>query len=111
LIATPVALVTVPDTAEKVALVCPAAIVTEDGTDAAALLLKSVITTPPVGAALAATTVPVDVFPLTTEAGAKLSPEREIVAGFTVICPDPDFVVSSTEVAFTFAVVELAGAV
>jgi hypothetical protein len=50
----------------KVAEFAPAEIVTEAGTvTTVALLLERETTTPPVGAALAAVTVPVDLFPLT----------------------------------------------
>ncbi len=46
--------------AVKVAVVLPAATMTEAGTVTAALLLKSEMDTPPVGAALLNVTVPVE---------------------------------------------------
>jgi len=53
----------------KVAVVAVAATVTLAGTVAAALLLDSVTTAPPVGAALLKVTVPVDEVPPVTEVG------------------------------------------
>ncbi len=53
----------------KVAVVAPTATVTLAGTVAAALLLDSVTTAPPVGAALLKVTVPVDEVPPVTEVG------------------------------------------
>ena len=109
---TTVTLATVLADAGNVALVLPAGIVTELGTDAtAALPLESEITTPPVGAAVVAVTVPVEVFPLTTEAGAKVSEDSAIVAGVTVMEAVPYLVESWVLAAFTVAVVVLAGAV
>ncbi len=111
-IVTPVAVATLPEETENIALVLPAGIVTEDGTDATeAVPLESEITTPPVGADIAAVTVPVDVFPLTTESGAKVSDDNVIVAAVTVMEADPYFVESWMLVAFTVAVVVVAGAV
>jgi len=80
---------------ENVALVLPAGIVTEVGTDAAAASpLESEITTPPVGADVAAVTVPVEMFPLTTESGTKVRADNAIVAGVTVMEAVPYFVES-----------------
>jgi hypothetical protein len=111
-IVTPDALATLPDETENVALVLPAGIVTEDGTDATAELpLESDKTTPPVGAGPAATTVPVEPFPLTTEFGAKARDESPIVAVVTVTEAVPAFVGSCALVAVTVAVVMLAGVV
>ncbi|MGA2648574.1 MAG: hypothetical protein ABSF15_28155 [Candidatus Sulfotelmatobacter sp.] len=89
-IVTPVADATLPEETENVVLVLPAGIVTEDGTDAAAELpLASDMTTPPVGAGLTATTVPVEPFPLTTEFGAKARDESPIVVAVVVEPPLP----------------------
>ena len=67
----------------NVALVAPAATVTLAGTVAAAvLLLPSVTTAPPVGAALLNVTVPVEEAPPVTVAG--LTDTEETVGGFTV---------------------------
>jgi hypothetical protein len=67
----------------NVALVAPAATVTFAGTVATdVLLLESVTTAPPVGAALFSVTVPVEVAPPVTDAGLTLS--EEIAGGFTV---------------------------
>jgi hypothetical protein len=108
---TPVAVVTLPDKTENVALVLPAGIVTDDGTDKTAELpLESDMTTPPVGAGPTAATVPVEPFPLTTEFGAKARDESPIVMGVTVTDAVPDFVESCVLVAVTMAVVALAGA-
>lgn len=61
----------------KLALVAPAAIVTEAGTlPATALLLDKLITAPPIGAGPFIVTVPVDEFPPPTSDGAKLSDWR-----------------------------------
>ena len=59
----------------NVAVVAPAATVTEAGTVALALLLLKVTTRPPVGAALLTVTVPVEGFPPTTEVGLRTSDE------------------------------------
>ena len=57
----------------KVAVVAPAATVTEAGTWAAAvLLLVNVTTAPPVGADPLSVTVPVEGLPPTTEVGTRL---------------------------------------
>ncbi len=53
----------------KVAVVLPAAIITEAGAVAAELLLDNVTVAPPVGAALLKVIVPVDEEPRTTLAG------------------------------------------
>ena len=67
----------------KVALVDPAAIVTLAGTFAAdVLLLCKVTTAPPVGAAPFKVTVPVELFPPTTEVG--FLAIEESVAALTV---------------------------
>jgi hypothetical protein len=67
----------------KVALVAPAAIVTLAGTCAAAVLLLCRVTSaPPVGAAPFNVTVPVELFPPTTEVGFLVSELR--VGAFTV---------------------------
>jgi ABC-type methionine transport system permease subunit len=110
-IVTAVAVATLPDETENVALVLPAGIVTEDGTTAAALPLETDMTTPPVGAGPTATTVPVEPFPLTTEFGARARDESPIVAGVTVTEAVPDLVKSWVLVAVTVAVVAFAGAV
>ncbi len=61
--------------AVKVAVVAPAATVTEAGTWAAAVFeLVSVTTAPPAGAAALNVTVPVDEAPPITEAGFTLTP-------------------------------------
>ena len=57
----------------KVALVCPAVTVTFAGTVAAALLLDSVTTVPPVGAAIFRVTVPVELAPPVTVLGFSVS--------------------------------------
>jgi len=76
-IVTSVAVATLPEVTENVALVLPAEIVTEDGTEATAELpLESETITPPVGAAVAATTVPVELFPLTGEFGANVTEDN-----------------------------------
>jgi hypothetical protein len=111
-IVTPVAATTLPEEAENVTLVLPAGIVTEDGTDTTAELpLESDTTTPPVGAGAAATTVPVEPFPLTTEFGAKARDESRTVVAVTFTEAVPAFVESCVLVAVTAAVVMLAGAV
>jgi hypothetical protein len=70
-------LVVVPGVTVNVALVAPAATVTDDGTLAAeALPLVRLTTTPPVPAAPLRVTVPVLVDPSTTVAGFRLSPVR-----------------------------------
>ena len=66
----------------NVALVAPAATVTLDGTLAAVvLLLESVTTAPPDGAAPLKVTVPVEEFPPVTLVGFSESDERETGAG------------------------------
>jgi len=66
----------------NVALVAPAATVTLDGTLAAVvLLLESVTTAPPDGAAPLKVTVPVEEFPRVTLVGFSESDERETGAG------------------------------
>jgi hypothetical protein len=61
--------------AVKVAVVAPAATVTDAGTWAAAVLLEVKLTTaPPVGAGLSRVTVPVDDVPPATDAGFTLTP-------------------------------------
>ena len=70
----------------KVAVVLPAATVTEAGTVAEALLLESETEMPPVGAALLKVTVPVEDTPPTTLVGLTETDERAAVAepGVTV---------------------------
>src|SRR2546422_11475374 len=66
----------------NVALVAPAATVTLEGTLAAVvLLLESVTTAPPVGAAPLSVTVPVEEFPPATLVGFRVSKERAGDAG------------------------------
>ena len=60
----------------KVAVVLPAATVTEAGTVAEPLLLESETETPPAGAAALKVTVPVEVPPLTTLVGLTETDER-----------------------------------
>jgi hypothetical protein len=73
----------------KVAVVLPAATVTEAGTVAAAVLLLDKVTVAPlVGAAAANVTVPVDVVPPVTEVGLKLSELKEIGATVRVAVLD-----------------------
>jgi hypothetical protein len=67
---------------ENVAVVCPAATVTLDGTRAAALLLERLTTAPPVGAAPFRVTVPVADVPPVTDDGLSVAEESE--AAFTV---------------------------
>jgi hypothetical protein len=70
----------------NVAVLLPAGIVTEDGTDAAALLLDSVTVMPPVGAFPVSVTVPVELAGPITLVGLKLI---EVSAGaFTVRATD-----------------------
>jgi hypothetical protein len=61
----------------KVAVVAPAATVTLPGTVADVLLLVSVTTVPPAGAALVSVTVPVDEFPPTTLVGLTLTADSD----------------------------------
>ena len=72
-----------PDTVAtvKLALVCPAATVTLVGTVAAALLLDSVTTAPPLGAAPVRVTVPVELVPPVTVLGLRVSAESAGAAG------------------------------
>ena len=68
----------------KVAVVALAATVTLAGTWAAAvLLLDNVTTAPPVGAGPLSVTVPVDMFPPSTDVGFRLM-ELRVVGGVTV---------------------------
>jgi hypothetical protein len=66
-----------PDTVAtvKLAVVCPAATVTLAGTVAAALLLDSVTTVPPLGATAVRVTVPVELAPPVTVLGFSVSAE------------------------------------
>ena len=72
-----VAVAFAPDTVAtvKLALVCPATTVTLAGTVAATLLLDSVTTVPPVGAAAVRVTVPVELVPPVTVLGFNVSDE------------------------------------
>jgi hypothetical protein len=111
-IVTPVAVPTFEDETEKVALVFPEVIVTEAGTDATAgLPLESDMTTPPVGAGPIATIVAVELFPPTTEFGAKAREESPSAAGVTLTEAVPALVESCVLVPVTVAVVAFAGAV
>lgn len=67
---------------ENVAVVCPAATVTVDGSCAAGLLLVRLTLAPPVGAAPLRVTVPVEDVPPVTDEG--LSETVESEAAFTV---------------------------
>lgn len=62
---------TVPVVAVNVAVVCPAAIATDAGTETEALLDERTTVTPPAGAAPLSVTVPVDELPPVTLAGLK----------------------------------------
>jgi hypothetical protein len=64
----------------NVAALLPAAIVTEAGTVAEALLLASVTTAPPVGAAAVKVTVPVTDVPPVTLAGLTVTELKDAVA-------------------------------
>jgi hypothetical protein len=69
----------------KVAVVAPAATVTDAGTWAAAVLLEVKLTTaPPVGATLLSVTVPVEETPPATDVGLTLTPVREAAGAVTV---------------------------
>jgi len=85
----------------KVALVAPAATVTLAGTVAAAvLLLDKVTTAPPDGALPVSVTVPVELFPPTTEVGVRVRVES--TGGFTsrvAVLLTPRVAVTVTEVA------------
>jgi hypothetical protein len=71
--------------AVKVAVVAPAATVTEAGTWAAAVLLDDRETTaPPVGAGLSRVTVPVEDTPPSTEVGFTLTPLKAAASAVTV---------------------------
>ena len=84
MIVTGVLVATVSVVALNVVEVDPAGTVTDAGTVAAAvLLLESVTSTPPAGAAEVSVTVPVDVAPPTTAVGLIATAERA-AAGFTV---------------------------
>jgi hypothetical protein len=68
--------------AANVAFVVPAAMVTEAGTFATAvLLLESVTTAPPAGAAAVSVTVPVDPLPPTADEGFIVTADRLAAAG------------------------------
>ena len=73
------------DTA-KPCVLAPAGTVTVLDTTAAALLLESVMTAPPLGAALVSVTVPVDVAPPVTEVGFNV--RVEIAGAFIVSVAD-----------------------
>ena len=68
----------------NVALVAFAATVTEAGTDAEALLLDSVTTVPPVGAAVVNVTVPVLLVPPVTLVGLTETADNAAAAGLIV---------------------------
>jgi hypothetical protein len=71
--------------AVKVAVLLPAATVTEDGTVTDALLLESATSIPPEGAATVSVTVPVADVPPVTLVGLSASDDSATVAvGFTV---------------------------
>jgi hypothetical protein len=71
--------------AVKVAVVAPAATVTDAGTWAAAVLLEVKLTTaPPVGAGLFKVKVPVEDTPPSTEVGFTLTPVRAAAGAVTV---------------------------
>jgi hypothetical protein len=77
--------VTVPVETVNVAVLLPAATVTDAGTVAEALLLESETARPPVGAAALKVTVPVDDAPLVTLAGLTETEESDtVVAGVMV---------------------------
>ena len=71
----------------KVVLVCPAVTVTFAGTVAAALLLDSVTTVPPVGAAVFKVTVPVELAPAVTVLGFSVTAVGTGAGGLTVSVP------------------------
>ena len=69
----------------KVAVVCPAATVTDEGTCAAAVFeLVKLTTAPPVGAGVSRVTVPVDDTPPSTEVGLTLTPVSAANGAVTV---------------------------
>ena len=81
MIVTAVVEATVLVVAVKVALVAPAATVTDAGTWAAAVFeLVRATTAPPAGAGPLRATVPVEAAPPTTEAGLTLTPLRAVAA-------------------------------
>ena len=90
----------------KVAVVAPAATVTEAGTVALAVLLASATAMPPVGAGLLIVTVPVELAPPITEVGLRETDDAD--GGVTVRVAEPEVVPS---VALIVAVVEAATAV
>ena len=65
----------------KVAVLAPAATVTEAGTTAAEELLDRATDTPPVGATADSVTVPVEEAPLATLAGLTEKEDRTVLAG------------------------------
>jgi hypothetical protein len=69
----------------KVAVVAPAATVTEPGTVAAAELLERTTDAPPLGAAALKATVPVDEAPLATLAGLRETEDRTTLAGDVMV--------------------------
>ena len=96
----------------KVAVVAPAATVTLAGTCAVAELLESATTAPPVGAAPANVTVPVDELPPSTEAGLTETALSDLVTARLAVFVPP-YVAEIVAVVFaeTTAVVTLKVAV
>ena len=93
---------------EKVAVVAPAATVTELGTVALVALDLRLTTIPPVGAAPVSVTVPVDATPPTTDAGERLSLLRvgAVIARATVAEADPELAVIVDDVEAATATVD-----
>lgn len=83
-----VAVVTVAVVTENVAVVDPAATATFAGTVATPLLLDSVTTIPPAGAALDSVTLPVDAVPPVTLVGFSVSEDNDAGAGGGVTVSD-----------------------
>src|SRR5262245_8419462 len=84
----------------KVAVASPAATVTETGTVAARLLLASVTTAPPAGAAVPNVIVPVLEIPPVTTVGLTLTPSRrEFTVSVAVLAAPPYLALTFTGVA------------